>query len=901
MGQVYRATDLNLKRTVALKVLPDSVAGDPDRLARFQREAEVLAALNHPNIAAIYGLEKSGQATALVMELVDGLTLEEVIGGAVDFAPSSSEARQAVGVGPHGKPRKVGGLPLDVALPIAKQIAEALEAAHDAGIVHRDLKPANIKVRPDDTVKVLDFGLAKARGQELQSSSGANPTMTSPAMTQMGMILGTAAYMAPEQAKGRPVDRRADVWAFGAVLYEMVTGTRAFAGDDVSEVLASVLAREPDWSKLPAEAVAINGVIRRCLERDPRQRFGDMQSVRLALSGALSVGPIAQGAASASGILPASAPTTRTRARSSALAWVVAAAAALAAAIVGIAYLNRPAPEAAPVVKSSILPPPKVVFDFDVTVGPAAISPNGKLIAFSGREPGGRIQLWVRPVDSLEARSVAGTDGASFPFWKPDSQAIGFYSAARGRLERVDLAGGPPVVIANAGYVRGASWAPDDTVLYDASDSRGQILEVSIANGTPKAVIKSGEGFARSPWVLPDGKHFLYVDRTARKIHLASRDGTTDKPLVDATSHAVYASGHLIFMRESTLLAQPFDLTTLEPRGTAQPIARDVQMLLGDARGVFSVSDTGTLLFLDGAATASMTLAWFDGKGTRVGTASEIGSARGVRLSPDGRMASVGVLDAEGHLNIWTIDLATDTRHQLTFAQQSNGFSFVTWSPDSRTLAYPIKRDSGYGIVRRPAGGGAEEALFALPPDQSRLSYPRVTAWTSDGATILYSGSTRGGIYRLPLLPDSSGVRAAHGLVKEPDTAQNARLGPGDRWFSYQGSFDADNIVAIFVEKYPGGGRRQQVAARGTIALWAPDGRSLYYADDNMLTAVSVTEVDGALTFGPPRAIMPIIVGRGYSYDVAKDGRILAIVSSETRAARPLTLVQNWVRSLAEK
>ncbi len=866
MGEVYRAKDTKLDRDVAIKVLPASFALDADRVARFTREAKTLASLNHPNIAAIYGIEESGSTRALVMELVDGEDL------------SAHIAR--------------GAIPLAEALPIAKQIADALEAAHEQGIIHRDLKPANIKVRADGTVKVLDFGLAKARAQESPPSNSASPTMTSPAVTEMGMILGTAAYMSPEQAKGRPVDRRADVWAFGAVLYEMVTGTRAFAGDDVTEVLASVLAREPDWAKLPVDAPAINGVIRRCLERDPRQRFGDMQSVRLALTGVLSAGP-----ASAAVSAAASAPVVVTRARSAAIPWGAAVAATIAAMAIGIAYLARPAPAAAPVVTSSILPPPNVAFDFDVTVGPAVISPNGRLIAFSGRDATGQIQLWVRPVDSTDARPIAGTDGASFPFWKPDSQALGFYSAARGRLERVDLTGGAPVAIVRAGFVRGAAWTPDDAVLYDTSDGGGQIMEVAIAGGTPKSLVRDN-GNCRSPWLLPDGRHFLYSNREKRQIHVASRDGSGDTVLMDATSHAVYAAGYLVFMRENALLAQPFDLATLTLTGSATPIARDVQMLLGDARGVFSVSDTGMLLYLDGASTSPTTLAWFDGTGTRVGTVGEMGSARGLRLSPDGRTAAVGLIDVEGRLNIWTVDLATNTRNQLTFAQDPGTFgSFVLWSPNGRTLAYGVKRDNGYAIAQRPAGGGTEQTVYTLPPDQSRLTYPRVSAWTSDGTTILYSGSSVGGAWSLPLAPGLRGAGTARVLAKDPDSAQNVRLMPGERWFSYQGALDAGPVSQIFVEAYPSGGRRQQVSARGSIALWAADGTSLYYANDNVLTVVSVTETDGALHFGPPRAIMPIIVGRGYSYDVAKDGRILALVTSETRASRPLTLVQNWTKA----
>ena len=502
----------------------------------------------------------------------------------------------------------------------------------------------------------------------------------------------------------------------------------------------------------------------------------------------------------------------------------------------------------------------------------------------------------MRPVDSTDARPLAGTDGASFPFWAPDSRQIGFYSAARGRLERVDLVGGAPVVIASAGTCAAPAGAPDGTVLYDTSDDGGTIKEVQIASGsTPRPLFQDRAGGPRSPWLLPDSRHFLYTDRTKGQIRVASRDGKTDKLLIDGTSHAAYAAGHLIFMRESALLAQPFDPATLELSGSTQAIARDVQMLLGDSRGIFSVSDTGMLLYLDGAAASSMTLAWFDGKGTRTDALAEVGSARGIRLSPDGQRAALGLIDLEGRVNLWTVDLATRVRTQLTFTQEPGALaSFMTWSPDGRSLAYPVKRGDEFSIARRPATGGAEEFVYTLPAEQRALQYPRVTDWTRDGA-ILYSGSSVGGFYRLPLATDSTGARTAHALFKDANTV---RTFVSSRANAGSASRAAPSVAGIFVDAYPDGGKRQPVTARGTIPVWAPDGKSLYYADDNMLTVVSVTEGDGALQFGPPRAIMPIVVGRGFSYNVAKDGRILAIVSSDARATRPLTLVQNWIGSL---
>jgi serine/threonine protein kinase/Tol biopolymer transport system component len=857
MGEVYRATDANLKRSVALKVLPESIAADADRLARFQREAEVLAALNHPHIAAIYGLERSAGTIALVMELVEGPTLADRI--------------------------KTGRIPAAEVLIIARQIAEALEAAHERGIVHRDLKPANIKVRPDDAVKILDFGLAKI-SDPVGPPSDTNSTMTSPAMTQAGMILGTAAYMSPEQAKGRAVDRRADVWAFGAVLYEMLTGQRAFAGDDVSDVLASVLAREPDWTRLPADTPVLNACVRRCLERDPRQRFGDMQSLRLALDGAFSTA----GMATSNVIVPA------LRARGSFLAWAIAGIATIAAVVLGIAYIRHRAPERL-VIRSMIPPPDGTVFDFDVTAGPAALSPNGASIAFAARSSDGRIRLWVRPLDG-EPRPIEGTDDASFPFWSPDSQSIAFYNSPKGRIERVEIAGGAPVAIATARFVRGGSWAPDGAILFEGS---GGISEVPSSGGRPQTLIS--KGFPRSPWILPDGRHFLYYSVESHQIRVALRDGTMNAAVAEATSNAIYASGRILFLREDTLIAQPFDLARLSVTGSPIAAARGVQMLLGETRGLFSASETGTLIYQDAAPGSATSLVWFDAAGKRQTPIADVGSSRGVRLSPNGESAAMGLIDPEGRLDVWRVELASGRRTRLTFSSDGNLSSFMAWSPDGRSIAYGARRDGGLFVVRRSASGGAEETLSKVPPEQTGDIAPRVTAWTTNGVVVYSSRGSAGSIWTLPVVAAPGGSRAATSIVRDPENAQNVRTSPNERWVVYQGGLDAAPISGIFVEAFPTGGHRQQVTDRGSLPLWSADGRSLYYASDNMLTVVDVTEAEGALRFGPPRALMPVIVGRGYSYDVAKDGRILALVTSEARAARPLRLVQQWTAMLKDK
>jgi Tol biopolymer transport system component len=868
MGEVYRATDTKLKRQVALKILPVTLAANADRLARFQREAEVLASLNHPNIAHIHGLEDADGVKALVMELVEG-----------------DDLSQRVARGP---------IPLDEALAIAKQIAEALEAAHERGIIHRDLKPANIKVRPDGTVKVLDFGLAKATEPAVVSSLSVSqsPTLTSPAMTEMGMILGTAAYMSPEQAKGRVVDRRADVWAFGVVLYEMLTGKRAFQAEDVSETLAAVLRGEVDWGLLPpALSPARRAFLVQCLQKDPRQRVGDIHDVRLALEGAFDVPR--ETAARAS--------TVRASARSAMYAWATAGMAVVAAALLGVAYVSRARPEQV-VIRTMIAPPNNTSFDFDVTAGPAVISPNGRMVAFTAKSTDGLMQLWVRALDSMDAHSLKGTEGATFPFWSPDSQSLGFY--ATGRLQRVDLIGGAPIEITRAEFVRGASWGPADTIVYDAAgDHGGSIMAVSSAGGDSRPVTTSDSattgGSHRSPWMLPDGRHFLYFVGVANQIRVGSLDGGESQTVTDATSNAIYTNGKLLFMREGTLLAQSFDVGRRRVFGTPVAVASGVQMLVGEPRGVFSASEAGTLLYQDGGTDATMSLAWFGRDGTRQTTLGATGSAAGVFLSPDGRFATVGITDAGQHTDLWRLDLSSSQRNRLTFETEPRAVSsFTAWSPDGSHIAYSERRNGKRVLAQKLAtGAGQEETLFEAPPDQTNSGLPRVTGWSQDGMSVVYSAQGR--IWMLPLAAaGSKASRVAKALVQDPISAQNARLSPNGRWVAYQASLGGRTTPGIFVEAFPGGGLRQQVTDNGALPVWRSDGRELYYVADNVLSAVEVSDASGLLRFGAVRTLMPVMTGRGYSYDVAKDGRILALVSSEQRASRPLTLVQNWLAAL---
>ena len=532
MGEVYRATDSNLKRSVAIKVLPASVAGDADRLARFQREAEVLAALNHPNIAAIYGLEKTPTFTALVMELVEGDDLSQRI------------AR--------------GPIPLDEALPIAEQIADALEAAHERGIIHRDLKPANIKVRADGTVKVLDFGLAKAMDPAGASSANAmnSPTLSMHA-THAGIILGTAAYMSPEQAAGKPVDKRADLWSFGVVVLEMLTGQPVFTGETVSHVLASVLKIDPDWTVLPATTPApLRRLLRRCLEKDRRRRLDSAVAARLDIEEALAAPLVADEAAAQPDAIPPAV-----------LKVLLAVMAALCVAAITTAILlyERAAPIDTRLVKLSVAPPEGTTFDV------VTVSPDGRWLAFTAVDASGKLKLWVRPLDSVDARALPGTEGAAFPFWSPDSQQLAF--TAEGQLRKIAVSGGPPQTISTGDSGRGAMWARNGMIVF-TDGSTSPLMQVSADGGAPSPLtrldVSKHETSHRWPQVLPDGRHFVFTVRSSESdvpgIYLGSFDSPSRTRLVAELSNAAYVTapsgiGYLLFARGRSLLAQPLDLT----------------------------------------------------------------------------------------------------------------------------------------------------------------------------------------------------------------------------------------------------------------------------------------------------------------------------------------------------
>jgi Tol biopolymer transport system component len=859
MGEVYRAMDTHLKRAVAIKVLPAGLADDAERLARFQREAEVLASLNHPHIAQIHGFENSNGITALVMELVEGEDLSQRI------------AR--------------GAMPLDEALTIAKQIAEALEAAHEQGIIHRDLKPANIKVRRDGTVKVLDFGLAKAlEPRSAMPDALQSPTITSPAMmTGVGVLLGTAAYMSPEQARGRPVDRRTDIWAFGCVLYEMLTGTRAFQGEDVTDTIAAVVKEQPDLTRVPVPA---RRLLESCLEKEPRKRLQAIGDMHLLMETA-----------------PRAVPPSRPRYGSA--AWVVAGVAAFGAAVLApIALIHfREVPPETSVIRATILPPDNTTFDFAQGLGLPALSPDGRRIVFGARTADGATPLWVRSLDALTAQPLAGTDGATFPFWSPDGQFIAFF--ADGKLKKIDASGGPARTLADAPVGRGGSWSRAGVIVFEGAVG-GSLLRVSSAGGASTPVTTESGSF---PWFLPDGQHFLFqgpqtdvgIGVGSAPIRVASLDGAPTATIATG-SNALYAQGHVLFLREGTLMAQPFDAERLTTTGEAVPVAEQVQGVLNSGRvGAFSVSETGLLVYREGVGASGAFLTWFD-RGGKQGTAiGEAALLNEFRFSPDRQRIAVAIRDRAG-FDVWTYDVSRGSPTRLTFDAASD--RNPVWSPDGASIVFASNRKGRFDLYRKTVDSvSAEELLYANDLDKTP------TSWSTDGKWLLYDAfdpnSNTRDMWALPLTSERPGTALKPSLVLQtPFTEGSAQFSPNGQWILYASNESQRN--EIYVTPFPplpsGPGGKQQMSTAGVagVSRWREDGREIFYVSlDRQLMAAEVTTKSGTLEVGAVRELFAMNESGPPMFDVTADGqRFLRFTFPEQKSAQPLTLIQNWPSGL---
>ena len=912
MGEVYRARDSKLGRDVALKVLPATVGGDPDRLARFRREAQVLAALNHPNIAAIYGFEDSGPTQALVMELVEGQGLDQLLSSARQpgpasrtraagtqerapgsQAPGTGSKSQSSGTGSGSRPMlAVQGLPADQVLSIARQIAEALEFAHERGIIHRDLKPANVKVRDDGTVKVLDFGLAKALAPE--DVSGTSEVMNSPTLTaratQMGVIMGTAAYMAPEQAKGRPVDRRADIWAFGVVLYEMLTGRRGYEAEDVSDTLAAVLTRDVDWQALPVETPArLRGLVRDCLARDPKNRLRDIGEARRVLDQMIAGAPEIEPGPSSTIVAPA-APVAPVWQR--ALPWAIAAVAIVVAAAFGSMWFSRPPAPAQNVVRAKLSVP-------DLS-GFVALSRDGTKFAYTVSGAQG-FYIALRQLDQFEAKPLAGSDNNGWPMFSPDGEWIAFSSiAAPMKIRKMPIAGGTSITLCDGSFQTGAAWGDDDTIVF--AGARG-LMRVSANGGEPQRLTTldgaKGETSHTRPQFLPDGRSLLFTVASSApdSPHFAVLDlksGTYRVVARGGDNGRYVPSGHLTFVRDATLFAVPFDLARLATAGTEVPVVESVSTVGPAGTGDYTFSDTGLLAYSEALNAQGTLLVWTD----RRGVSQPIpGQTRRIwatgRLSPDGLRVANAISDAKG-ADIWIADLARATLTRLTFGGTND---FPIWSPDGSRIIYSGVKDGKAGLYSVSADGtGQPELLVAAD------ARPIATSFTPDGKTLLYTqpNQTRANIMVLPLA--AGAAREARPLRESPSSDGQAQVSPDGKWVAFM-SIET-GTAEVYVQPFPGPGAKVRVSTQsGRDPRWTRNGRELLYwtASPGNAGLMSVA-VETTPTFTPAAPRELFRYAPGTTWDVAPDGEhFLVEQTAAIGTGAVFAFVTNWFDELRRR
>jgi len=863
MGEVYRARDTKLDRDVAIKVLPDELAADEERVARFEREAKLLASLNHPNIASIYGFESN----SLVLELVEGPTLADRI--------------------------EQGPLPIDETIAIAKQIAEALEAGHEAGVIHRDLKPANIKVRDDGTVKVLDYGLAKALEAEAADGGDAelshSPTLTRQG-TQLGVILGTAAYMSPEQAKGKRVDRRTDIWAFGAVVYEMLTGKRAFVGADVSEVLASVLAREPDWTVLPGGLSEVRGTyLRRCLRKDPKERIRDIGDVRLALDGAFDV-------SNAPAPSPASDETVTSH------GWRAVAFAVAAALISGAAVwsLTRQPDTVESVARSSVEASNAIV---DNLYSDLALARDGSFVVYEGRSPNNVAgELYLRRLDQLDSSLLRGTEGGVMPFVSPDGQWVGFFVGSE--LKKVSVSGAPPVTVAKMpSPPRGASWGDDDQIIVGSRDAG--LFRVSAGGGVPEQLTEP-EGTERHSWPqwIPNRQALLFTMLVSTDVGfelaaLPLENGEVKKLGIAGTAPRFLHSGHFVYALPSdgSMAVASFDPARLEVVGSPLPLIENVSIKISGAAS-FDVSDAGRVVYLPGVGGGrqSRRLVWVSRDGREEAIDAPAGEYYSPQLSPDGSRVAVDRRDGD-RPDVWILDLARGSQMKLTtdvFVEMN-----PLWTPDGERVVYGMSRnENDIGLFRRSADGtGEAEPLLVLTDETVAAVGP--TGWSPDGATLAY-WIVRGGPDIRLLSLDDDGSDAP--LLASEFSEQGPAISPDGKWMAYVS--DESGQLEVYVQRFPNlGGRVSVSTAGGRQPLWSRDGTELFYRSPAGVVAVPVNAGD-SFTAGEPEVLFEdpyfLYLSRR-TYDVSPDGQRFLMVSTGVGGdAGPvrIQIIENWFSEL---
>ena len=880
MGDVYRARDARLNRDVAIKLLPPHVA-EADRIERFQREAQILATLNHPHIAQVFGVVDlhglpHGPSTGIVMELVEGGTLVDRL--------------------------RDGPLPMREALRLARDVAAGLQTAHDTGIIHRDIKPANIALTPSGQAKILDFGLAKARGASTEDS-------TILQATKAGTVLGTAPYMSPEQARGLPLDRRTDIWSFGCVLYEMLSGARPFTGASPSDVVAAILERDPDFDRLPpTTAPRVRWLVRRCLEKDLDSRLHDIADARIELDEAMHPRDPAERTTAAP------APTSRTAWFPERLAWIGAfVALALLTLWIGLA---RPAP--ASIMTGPIRLELALSDRIQLTaIDPAArfaVSPDGRRIVFAATGDGGGSMLWVRSLDSLDPRPVPGTEGGMYPFWSPDSASIAFVVrrtegiGAAVALRRVNLDGGAPITLAEPAFSATGAWGPNDDILFTPSGNAPlhRISAASPAAPEPVGSLDTANGETQHsfPSFLPDGRHFVYTAlgsstsaNEARGIYVGSLDGGAPQLLVTDGSHGVYASGHLLFLRNAALLAQPFDLESLTLRGEPRRIAEGVQMATRAAGGAggFSASQSGVLLYQTGLVVRSQ-LAWVDREGKTIARLGEAADYGDVALSPDASRVLVSARDPLlGTRDLWMFDVIRGVRDRVT-SEPSDDYAPV-WSPTGDRFAFTSERDGSIELYERRLDGSGERTLDSGGSPLGKFA----AHWSPDGDHLLFIAGGRA-LARSDIHVVSMRDSAPPQPFLESRFVETQIRFSGDGKHVAYSSNESDQMQ-IYVDAFPEKGAKQRVSIHGGMwPRWSSDGRELFFLSlDGTVMSARISTVNGRLTFDRPQPLFVVRLrpmGRldGYPFDVGPDGRFLFNTFVEEATSTGLTLVMGWER-----
>jgi Tol biopolymer transport system component len=863
MGEVYRARDTRLDRTVAIKILPTHLSDNPEAKQRFDREARTISSLNHPNICTLYDVGHQDGIDYLVMEFLEGETLADRL--------------------------VKGPLPPEHVLRYGIEICEGLEKAHRGGVTHRDLKPGNVMLTKSGA-KLMDFGLAKstiaAVGAGLSPASLA--TMSQP-LTAEGTLLGTFQYMSPEQVEGKDADARSDIFALGAVLYEMITGKRAFEGKTAASTIAAILATEPPPVSAiqPMSPPALDRTVRACLAKDPEERLQTAHDVKLQLNW------ITEGGAQAG----VGAPTYR----GSRLSWLIAGIASLTALLLAAVYLHL-ALRPGPVLRSFILPPAGTSFVTKLALsGPPVISPDGTRLAFSARDEKG-VLLYVRPLASVTAQPLSGTEDATFPFWSPDGREIGFF--AGGKLKKIDAGGGPPQILCDASVGRGGSWSREGVIVF-AAGGWEPLLRVSAAGGATEPATKldvsRAENSHRWPNFLPDGKHFLFLARSSRGmqengVYVGSLGSLDAKLLMTGESTAIYVPDYLLFMRNQTLLAQPFNPRRLETTGAPVAVAEHVAYTAGTNRPIFSASDNGTLVYQTGSAQGGWRLLWFGRDGKPMGSVADYDRYLDPALSPDGTRLAVALYSDQGTSDVWIFDLLRGTRTRLTFG--SSRQMHPVWAPDGRTIFYNSNSSGYFHIYAKAANGSGSELAILETIDAAEY----VECVSSDQRYLVYirAANARGtglDIWALPLFGD----RKPFPIVQTAFNDMEPRVSPDGKWITYQNNESGRD--EIYITAFPSGGVKWQVSNNGgVVPRWRRDGNELFFMDhaDNVM-AVDVTSSGNTIRLGAPHALFHASAAQTSvgPYDVTADSKKFLVNSGDVQEERqPLTLVQNWTAEL---